>query len=400
MKSLDKNQKAFFELVRAGLWANVNDNVNELRTKNPELRVGGGDVFKDVDWGVVYRLAEEQSVVGLVAAGIEAVQGSRFKVQGSTLVPQEWALQFIGQTLQIEQRNKAMNAFVAELIERLRKADVYALLVKGQGIAQCYEKPLWRASGDVDLLLSSGNYEKAKELLVPLASDVETEYTHFKHLGMTIDGWVVELHGTLHSRLSARVDRVVDEVQGDVFYGGKVRSWMNGRTQVFLPAPNEDVIFVFTHILHHFFFEGIGLRQICDWCRLLWTYRDAIDLRTLELRLRKAGLMTEWKAFAAFAVKYLGMPVEAMPLYDENDNQNEKLQKKADRIMEFVMEVGNFGHNSRRDYSGMSYAKRKFVSAWGRLSDMLRHFSLFPKDSIVFFGGVLRSGLHAAVRGE
>ena len=40
------------------------------------------------------------------------VHGSRFKVQGSPLVPQEWALQFIGQTLQIEQRNQAMNEFV------------------------------------------------------------------------------------------------------------------------------------------------------------------------------------------------------------------------------------------------------------------------------------------------
>ena len=48
----------------------------------------------------------------------------------------------------------------------------------------------------MDLLLSDRNYEKAKKLLLPLATEVETEYTHFKHQGMTIDGWVVELHGT------------------------------------------------------------------------------------------------------------------------------------------------------------------------------------------------------------
>ena len=39
--------------------------------------------------------------------------------------------------------------------------------------------------------------------------------------------------------------------------------------QVFLPAPDCDVVFLFTHILHHFFFEGIGLRQFCDLCRFL-----------------------------------------------------------------------------------------------------------------------------------
>lgn len=384
VRTLDKNTEIFFDLVRAGLWTGANENANH-------------NFYDGVDWAVVYRLAEEHSVVGLVAAGIDNLNANdnhNFKI------PQEWALQFIGQTLQIEQRNKAMNAFVAELIELLHKNDIYALLVKGQGIAQCYEKPQWRSCGDVDLLLSDTNYAKAKKVLVPLASEVETEFTHFKHLGMTIDGWVVELHGTLHSRLSGRVDKMVDEVQGEVFYGGKVRSWQNGRTQVFLPAPDEDIIFVFSHILHHFFFEGIGLRQICDWCRLLWTYRNAIDRRTLDLRLRKAGLMSEWKAFAAFAVKYLGMPVDAMPLFNEDDNENDNLKRKAERICRFVMEVGNFGHNQRRNFSGMSYLKRKFVSLWGRLSDMMRHFKIFPLDSVRFFGGVLRSGLHAAVRGE
>lgn len=39
------------------------------------------------------------------------------------------------------------------------------------------------------------------------------EYTSFKNPGMTIGVWVVELLGTLPSRLSARVDKVVDEVQ-------------------------------------------------------------------------------------------------------------------------------------------------------------------------------------------
>ena len=376
-----KTQDAFYALVKAGLWADVNANLNANHT-----------LFEGVDWSELYRLAEEQSVVGLVAAGIEELRAKNSDLR----VPQKWALQFIGLTLQVEQRNKAMNAFVAELIEQLRKNNIYAILVKGQGISQCYEKPLWRASGDVDLLLNDSNYEKAKKLLVPLASSAETEYSHFKHIGMTIDGWVVELHGTLHSRLSRRVDNVVDEVQREVFYGGKVRSWMDGKTQVFLPAPDCDVIFLFTHILHHYFFEGIGLRQFCDLCRFLWTYRDSLDLQLLESRIKKAGIMTEWKTFAAFAVDYLGMPVEAMPLYDNSS----KFKAKGSKMMDFVMEVGNFGHKQRRDFTGMPYVKRKFFSFWGRLSDMLRHFTVFPLDSIRFFGGVLRSGLHAAVRGE
>ena len=124
---MDNNQKVFFELLRAGLWE-----------KDARL-----SQYKEIDYSVILKLAEEQSVVGLVAAGLEHVVDVK--------VPQQWALQFAGQTIQLEQRNKAMNAFIAKLIEKLRYNNVYTLLVKGQGIAQCYERPLWRASGDVDL---------------------------------------------------------------------------------------------------------------------------------------------------------------------------------------------------------------------------------------------------------
>lgn len=226
---LDNNQQAFFALVRAGLW-------------ETEVQLAP---FEKIDYQEVYSLAEEQSVIGLVTTGIEHVKDVK--------IPQELVLQFIGISLQLEQQNKALNDFIVWLIETLRKKDVYTLLVKGQGIAQCYEKPLWRASGDVDLLLSEDNYQRAKKVLIPLADNVEQEYKTFKHIGMTMKGdFVVELHGTLHSRLSRRVDNVVDEAQKDVSSGGNVRSWNNNGTAFFLPSPDNDVIFIFTHILHHF----------------------------------------------------------------------------------------------------------------------------------------------------
>lgn len=72
------NTKAFFELVRAGLW------VKEVRFSN----------YENIDFAEVYRLAEEQSVIGMVAAGIDHVVDVK--------VPQVWALQFAGQTIQLE----------------------------------------------------------------------------------------------------------------------------------------------------------------------------------------------------------------------------------------------------------------------------------------------------------
>lgn len=350
-----------------------------------ELRKHGA-----IDFSEILQLATEQSVIGLVAAGLEHVTDVK--------VPQADVLKYIGQMLQIEQRNRAMNAFVAELIERLRESSIYSILVKGQGIAQCYTRPLWRSSGDVDLLLNEENYEKAKSLLVPLADSVEREYVFLKHLGMQISGWEVEVHGSQRPRLTKRINRVVDEVQRDVFYGGKVRSWMNGHTQVFLPGVDEDVIFVFTHILHHYYQEGIGLRQICDWCRLLYTYKDSISRGLLESRLRKMGLMDEWMAFAAYAVDYLGMPVEAMPLY----SSALKWHEKGERINDFVMEVGNFGHKRSAHTTGASprgFIARKAASLWRRTEDSFRHFITFPKNSLKIWWYMVWTGFKV-VRGE
>ena len=371
------NTKAFFELVRAGLW-------------EKEVRLSQ---FDNIDFSEVYRLAEEQSVIGMVAAGIDHVVDVK--------VPQAWALQFAGQTIQLEQRNKAMNAYIAGLIDKLRKENVYALLVKGQGVAQCYENPLWRCSGDIDLFLSDENFQRAKSYLLPLASSVEEEYVREKHLGLTIDGWVVELHGHLYSGLSSRVERELDKLQENTFFGGQVRSWMNGQTQIFLLKAENDAFYVFTHILQHFFKEGVGLRQICDWCRLLYTYRDSLNYGLLEQRIKRAGLVSEWKAFGALAIEYLGFPKDSMPLLNVGVDLNANLKRKADRIMKFILKSGNMGHN--RDMSHFSkypYLIRKCVSMGRRIGDLINHARIFPLDSLRFFPRIMFNGVRSAMRGE
>lgn len=352
---LKKDSDEFLELVRAGLFS-----------ENHARILAHGTV---VNWETVFRLAEEQSVIGLVAAGIDTLPPSERPPQGV-------ALQFVGSALQLEQRNKAMNEFVACLIEELRNADCYAVLVKGQGVAQCYERPLWRACGDVDLLLSRDNYKKAKTILASRAEKINEEDKNRLHLAMTIDGWIVELHGTLLTGISRSLNKVVSQVQSDIFYGEEVRSWMNGKTQVFLPSADNDVFLVFSHILEHFYVEGIGLRQICDWCRLLWAYRGELDLRLLESRLRKAGILAEWKGFSALVVNTLGMPVEAMPLYDS------RFSGKGSRIMEYVLETGNFGHNKDNSYrTKTSKLGGLFITFWRRVKEFAVLTRIFPTQT-------------------
>ena len=361
----DNNHQVFFALLRAGLWE------QDVRLVQ----------FGDIDYSEVYRLAEEQSVVGLVAAGIEHVTGEK--------VRKEDALVFAGNILQLEQRNQAMDIFIGYIVEKMRKEGIYTLLLKGQGVAQCYAKPLWRVSED--------NYRHAKEYLGGIASSADEENAYYRHIAMTISSWTVELHGTLRGGLWRRLDRALDEVQKSVFYEDNVRSWIDGHSHVFLPREDEDTVYIFSHILQHFFLEGIGFRQICDWCRLLWTYQNKLDKTLLKKRLDDMGVMTEWYSFAALAVKYLGMPAVAMPFYDESG----RWERKADKIMDFVLETGNFGHN--RDYSYQNkypYFICKIISLGLHIMDFFKYYTIFPIDSIKVMTRRLTVGIKVVMKGK
>jgi hypothetical protein len=369
---IGREQETFLALLRAGLWE---EDVNL-------------PAFGEASLPEMYRLASEQSVVGLVAAGLGHVTGLQ--------VPAMALGQFIASIFPLEKRNGDMNAIVEKLVTMLQVSGVTAMLVKGQGIAQCYDRPLWRSCADVDLLVRASDYVRAKAVLLPKASH-NRESAFFQHLELTIDGWEVEVHGTLHTGLSGKIDRGLDTLQEEIFVGDHSRVWQNGETRVFIPAPDYDVLFVFCHILQHFFRGGIGLRQICDWCRLLWTFRDSLDVVELEKRLREMQVMSEWHVFAALAVDMLGMPTEAMPLYDGSV----RWERKSRRALEFILEVGNFGSN--RDttyYHTQPYLIRKMISFGWRMKDLIRHSRVFPLDSLRFSFGIVRNGLSTVFRRE
>ena len=303
----------FLELLRCGLWQT-------------------DATITEFDFEEILLLAEDQSVIGLIAAGSEHTLGVSISKQQS--------LQLAGAMVQIEQRNAEQNLFIARAVDKLRSAGINALLVKGQGIAQCYERPEWRASGDVDLFLESKDFSNAVDFMMSKASYHKPIRKYSKELGLNIGREYIELHGTLRTGLSGRVDRAIDAVQRDTFNYSRVRVWKDGDTDVLIPAADNDVIFVFTHFVKHFYKGGMNLRQLCDWCRLMWTYRDVIDPDFLEKHIRRMGLVYEWNSFAALAVDHLGMPASAMPLYSDEPEWH----AKGDRLLRHILHYGKSGY--------------------------------------------------------
>lgn len=362
---------AFLALLRDGLWKDYESVSGEW------LAVSKAEVL---------RLAEEQSVLGLVTAGLEKLPSDVF--------PLTEKLAFLGKCQLIEQRNEAMNQFIAGLVVQLNKNGIYVLLVKGQGIAQYYKKPLWRTSGDIDFFFDIDDFYLAKSFFDNCSGQIGKEHLKNKnqlHISYQLNGWTVELHGTMHTNLSKKIDKVIDSVQEVTFRNHEVSVWQNDKTGVLIPYADNHLIFIFTHFLKHFFQGGIGLRQICDWCRLLWVCKDVIDKDLLYVRLSRMSLLSEWKTFGYFAVNYLGLPSEAMPFYEEC------YRKRSEKVLSYILETGSFGHNKDISYQRKQKGVLRKVTTFSRqVKDSCRLACIFPKDAPLFLCRYFVNGIRVA----
>lgn len=349
---------AFYALLRAGLW----EHDTSLSS------------FAPVDFKALFALAKEQNLVGLFAAGIEHVTDTELSYDDKR--------PFIDVTIATERRNTAMCHLVSTLVGKMQQAGIYTILVKGQGVAQYHERPLWRASSDVDFFFDEENYRKAMAFLSPHATRVFPEEEELLHKAMCFGPWVVELHGLMPTLLSNRINRVVYNMQQEMFRCRSVRLWNHEGVDIPLPKPDDDIILVFTHFLKHFFVGGVGLRQLLDWCRILWRCRDVIDLQLLQSRLSRMGVLSEWRALASFAVLYLGMPQEAMPFYRPSARQ----RRLALRISRILLNRGDLGQNNEVDRIRRSKQPGgSLVTLLHRLREFLQIFFIFPLDTPRFF---------------
>ena len=124
-------------------------------------------------------------------------------------------------------------------------------------------------------------------------------------------------------------------------------------------------------------------------------FKEKIDTSLLKKRLNDAGIMSEWRAFAALAVDSLGIPVEAMPLY----SPDLKWKLKGKRILSFVLETGNMGHN--RDlsyYDENSFWSQKLISLWSHTYDSIRYLFIFPIDALLLWAKMFSSGIKAILK--
>lgn len=368
----ETTDRQFFALLRSGLW-------NEVPERAP---FDGG-----VDWEALYRLAFEQTVGPLVTDGVNRLPKECLPAEPERLDP------FLGDMMATAQRNRVLDSFIPKVFHALR--DIPVVLVKGQSLAQDYPDPERRQPGDIDLLLPPSSYAAAKEILLPKATHVSKEDRQTLHQGMHFYSVEVEIHGSISTLMSRKLDRQLAALLKEQFDGRTLPTVTIGGAEIPVPEANFNAVYIFVHFLQHYWSGGVGLRQFVDWTTFVSVHKRDIHPVILEQRLEELGLLNLWKVFTGFAQEYLGCPAEKLPLADKP-----KPRKNA-KIWRYIRRCGNFGKNKDRSRKEESYLVRKIHSLWRLvIVDRLRHFHVFPKESIRFFLGAFGYGLQRLAKGE
>jgi len=347
-------KEQFLLLLRIGLWGGE---------ANPE-----NFPTESTDWKGIYKLAEQQTVVGIVYDGLSTLP---IELQPDQHLLRKWYIH----VLRIENSHNVLNKTLVEIFSLYEEAGFTPILLKGQGIAQCYRNPSHRNCGDIDVYLGKKDYERSKDLLFAKGYSKKDLYESLKDFGFNYKGISIENHkivSSVHHQLSNNAFYIIV----NKWYPSDLRKTIIENKEIKLPPVWFDSFYILLHISEHFFQGGIGLRQLSDWCCLLHSYKDEIDPNLLRENLKILNLEKIWGAFAYVAVTYLGLPKEDMPFYEDRFNT------LGEKILSQIFKEGNFGQHSK-GFRPKGYIKGKFHNLKYTLNRLSKVASIFPKESMI-----------------
>ena len=315
-------------------------------------------VVAGMNWQELYSFASKQAILGLCFDSIERLGKEYPEELKLNPIGRELLMTWMGKAQQIRRQNMKVNAVAGKLFSMLREDGLRCCILKGQGNALMYPNPYSRTPGDIDVWVNASREqitEYAKKHF-KLGDDIR-----YQHIETSVDGVPVELHffpcsmnnPIYHARLQKWFKRNADLLCSNVV------SLPDGIGEIAIPTTAFNVVYQLTHLYHHFFDEGIGMRQIIDYYYVVSMLNVNCEMLTwLPKELKHLGL---WK-FAG-AVMYvlheaLGLPEEKMiaPM-DE---------KRGKLLLAEILEGGNFGRHFTKygGFTHQSMGKKYFLKIW------------------------------------
>lgn len=314
-------------------------------------------VITGMNWQELYSFASKQALLGLCFDGIERLGKEYPEELKQNPIERDLLMAWMGAAQQIHRQNMKVNAVAGKLYSMLREDGLRYCILKGQGNALMYPNAYSRNPGDIDVWVNASREhitEYAKKHF-NLGDDIR-----YHHLETSLDGVPVELHffpctmnnPIYNARLQKWFKRNAD------LQCSNVVSLPDGIGEIAIPTTAFNVIYQLTHLYHHFFDEGIGMRQIIDYYYVVNNDELLVVRDTLQKELKHLGLWKFARAVMYVLHEALGLSEEKMiaPM-DE---------KRGKLLLAEILNGGNFGKHFTKygHFTQQGMAKKYFLKIW------------------------------------
>ncbi len=314
-------------------------------------------VVTNLDWRQLYTFASNQAILGFCFDGINRLGLEYSEELKRNPIERELLMTWMGAVQQIRRQNMKVNVVASKLYFMLREDGLRCCILKGQGNALMYPNPYSRTPGDIDVWVNASREqvtEYAKKHF-EIGEDIR-----FHHLETTMDGVPVELHfipcsmnnPLYHARLQKWFKRNAD------LQCSNVVCLSDGIGEIPIPTTAFNVVYQLTHLYHHFFDEGIGMRQIIDYYYVVNNDELLVIKDALQKKLKHLGLWKFARAMMYVLHEALGLSEEKMiaPM-DE---------KRGKLLLAEILNGGNFGKHFTKygHFTQQGMAKKYFLKIW------------------------------------
>ncbi len=325
-------EKELFALLRLGL----------VITTTEEENLSDFIVLTADKWGRVGDLARKQGVLGIMLDGVDKLEATRYGLTRELTADQR--LEWIGEVLQIEQRNRQQAVVMNDLACKWKRQGCRVMVMKGQANGVFYPKPEHRNPGDIDCYLFE-NYARGNDIARQEGSNVDESW--YKHSVINYKGETFENHQYfVHTRDGKRGKRLNQELVEQLKDKNEEIRVIPG-TVVEMPPVQWTAMFLTYHACAHFISEGLRLKQILDWVMFLKVHQSDVNWGAFYAFCDRNHLRVFADAMNTIAVKYLGIKVKSESIEVIESPYTDKILHSALYDEDYVFNSGKSGWANR-----------------------------------------------------
>lgn len=172
------------------------------------------------------------------------------------------------------------NVELERIFEHFEEAGIETLLVKGATTKEAYPQDYMRSMHDMDMMIHEGDFKRASKIMKSLGFD--EFYDHEKHLVFTKKPWIiVEMHRKLIPG-----GEVSHEYFNDIW--SLCEPYQNYKNVVRMSL-EDSYVFAVIHLIRHFKFTGIEIRDVLDIYLLNEKYQKVYQWDRINEKLEEFG---------------------------------------------------------------------------------------------------------------